>query len=227
MIFSIDHIVFAASPRQSLEITDRLDCAGFRPEAFSLDFPEIGAASESLSFKGGGFVEFVVELDSTRSPQVWFNEVPRVVGLGFSSDDFEADTWWSSEPEGWVMDEDHALPGGSRLNIHAAGPHEHLSDFFVFVMDRPDGRLQFPERSSGPRLRQLTFQGAQADQWKSRLEEWLRLPVRSDILTVGDVELRFLPGAHPAVRVSPTFEVTSGGGDAPLATGRVELVVAQ
>jgi hypothetical protein len=224
MIVSIDHLVFAASSEQDRELRDRLADAGFYPEAFRLEFPESGVASESLSFSGGGFVEFVVELDTSLSPRVWFHETPRLIGLGFSSDDFDADTGWSSEPDGWVMSEDHILPDGSRINIHAAGPHHHLSDFYVFVMDRPQGQLEFPRRLSGPKLRRISFGGSEADQWRHRLGGWLGLSEDSEGLRVGDVELRFHQSSDPTLRVSPTFDVSTGASEIPLARGEIELV---
>ena len=194
MIFSIDHIVFAADAAESTDLRDSLAETGFQREEFTLEFPEIGATSESLSFASGGFVEFVVGSDRRLAPEVWFADTPRVIGLGFSSNDFAADTWWSSGPRGWVMNEDHVLPDGSCLTIHAAGPHEHSSDFYIFVMDRPDGRLQFSERTEGPRLSRLKFVGLDADVWDKRLREWLQLPERRAleglIGSIGDLAQR-------------------------------------
>lgn len=224
MIFSIDHIVFAASREQSRALRERLTLAGFEPEHFHLEFPEIGAASDSLSYEGGGFVEFVVELDARRSPRVWFDDVPRIIGLGFGSDNFENDTPWAQDPGGWAMDEDHTLSDGSRLTIRAAGPHEHLSDFYIFVMDRPERTLQFSNQGASPKLKRLTFTGAAADRWKQNLIDWLELQQSDMGLHVGDVELRFIPGAHPSIRVSPTFDVDLGSGVVALAGSSLELV---
>ncbi len=222
MIFSIDHIVIAVSRRQHEQLRQRLALAGFAAERFHLEFPEIGAASDSLSYRGGGFVECVVELDPERSPRVWFDNVPRIIGLGFSSDAFERDTPWREE-EGWEMDEDHALPDGSVLNIRAAGPHEHLADFYVFVMDRPDRELQFLDRPEGPKLKRLTFVGVDAERWEKNLSHWLELHHDGVGLRVGDVELRFVPGVRPRVQVSATFEVASGSGVVALAKSALEL----
>jgi hypothetical protein len=223
VIFSIDHIVFAADAAESTDLRDSLAETGFQREEFTLEFPEIGATSESLSFASGGFVEFVVGSDRQLAPEVWFADTPRVIGLGFSSNDFAADTWWSSEPRAWVMNEDHLLPDGSRLTIHAAGPHEHSSEFYVFVMDRPDGRLQFSERTDGPRLNRLKFTGADADAWEKRLREWLRLPARKGALLAGQVELTFDAGDRPGVRISPVFDAGQNG-SLPLSASAIELV---
>ena len=43
----------------------------------------------------------------------------------------------------WAMPEQQGFP-------NAAGPHEHQSDFHVFVMNRKEGVLQFPELTDGP-----------------------------------------------------------------------------
>src|SRR6266511_297189 len=124
VIFSIDHIVFAATRTQRAGLLARPGQFGFRPEAFTLEFPEIGATSESASFSGGAFVEFVVCDDERLAPALWFERTPRVIGLGFSSDAYAADTDWWDWSEAWRMNEDHVLPGGDVLNIHATGPHE-------------------------------------------------------------------------------------------------------
>jgi hypothetical protein len=223
VIFSIDHLVFVASGEQRNSIGPQLELAGFTPEQFHLEFPEIGAASDSLSFRGGGFVEFVVETDSHRSPTVWFGDIPRLMGLGFASDAFDDDTDWSSKPGGWVMDEDHVLPDGSRLNIHAAGPHQHLSDFYIFVMDRPDGALEFPTNDFGPRLLELTFTGSDAHVWRSNFQQWLNLEPDEQSLRVGEVHLHFISAAFPSVRVSPTFEVQARGGEIGLSQSALVL----
>jgi hypothetical protein len=228
VIFALDHIVFAVSETDQQQLLAQLPLLGFRPERFRLEFPEIGAASESLSFSSGAFVEFVVELDAARSPRVWFTEIPRVIGLGFSSDDFEADTSWRGQPEAWLMDEEHLLPDGRTLRIHGAGPHHHQSDFYVFVMDRADGKLEFPDHRTGPvRLRTITLRGAEAPAWHARLQRWLGLAAPGeDTLQVGDVQLRFEGGGHPSVRATPTFEVESD--TLPeLPSGLLELVPAR
>jgi Glyoxalase-like domain len=228
MIFALDHIVFAVSQADQQQLLARLPQAGFRPEPFRLEFPEIGAASESLSFPSGAFVEFVVELDATLSPRVWFHDVPRAIGLGFASNDFEADTWWRDEPGAWVMDEEHLLPDGRLLRIHAAGPHQHQSDFYVFVMDRADGKLEFPEHRSGPlQLRSITLTGADAPAWHERLGRWLNVPSpREDTLQVGEMQLRFQAAQRPSVRATPTFKVSSGSFP-ELPAGLLEVVPAQ
>lgn len=206
MIFALDHIVFSATEPQRDCIAARLEACGFAAEDFSLNFSESGASSESWSFAGGGFVEFVIEHAPGATGSPWFTETPRVIGLGFASDDFESDTAWPSTSQTWRMDESHAMRDGSLLRIHAAGPHEHRSDFYVFVMDRSRAELQFPVRIPAPRLVRITVAGGAAESWRERLSQWLRLPDSGGELMVGDAVLVFAPGSDPSVRALLQFE---------------------
>jgi hypothetical protein len=224
VIFSIDHIVFAATTAQREELMATLAGQGLSPERFTLEFPEIGAASESLSFAGGGFVEFVAELDETRSPKVWFAETPRVIGLGFASDAFERDVGGWSQEEAWRMDEDHVLPDGAVLNIHAAGPHHHLSDFYVFVMDRQSRTLEFPGTGASPSLREIRLHGQEAQRWQRDLASWLQLESEDGALQIGNSSITFADASHLGVRATLVF---AGPFEAdltiPLAAGAIVL----
>jgi hypothetical protein len=225
MIFSVDHIVFAASTEQTRNTLARLTSAGFARRGFELDFPEIGAASESLGYAGGGMVEFVYERVRDDGPSLWFDWVPRVIGTGFASNDFAADTAWN-EADGWTMSEDHRLPDGSIVHIHAAGPHDHMSPFYIFVMDRPDGRLQFPDLGSGPMLRGLEIAGRDAELWRERLKRWLRLEEHAGQLAVGETEINFRNSPDSHLQVSPTFVVDDTAERVPLSDGTINLVAA-
>jgi hypothetical protein len=209
MIFSLDHIVFSATEVERDRVVAGLEPHGFQLEQFTLVFPESGARSDSWSFAGGGFVEFVIE-DAPGVPgSPWFDQTPRVIGLGFASDAFADDTRWEGVENSWRMDEHHRLPTGADLRIHAAGPHEHRSDFYVFVMDRPDGRLEFPSRVSGPRLRRITLAGAEARTWQANLASWLGTELEGGELRVGDVELAFVTTSSPSVRATLHYESES------------------
>jgi hypothetical protein len=225
VIFSIDHIVFAAPPGQRDDLMQSLRQCGLAPVGLSIDFPEDGVASQMLGFRGGGGLEFVVQTDPSRSPELWFAQVPRVIGIGFASDEFVPDTNWDGDPGAWVMDENVKLPDGRTLNIHAAGPHQHKSDFYVFVMDRQDGQLEFPELTDGPRLTRITLAGADAPWWRERLSRWLRLPASTsgEGLLAGQTELVFAPGPSAAVRATLSFTAASETAVLPLAAGAIEL----
>lgn len=214
MIFGVDHLVLCGGRGDLSRLRERLAAAGFVPVAGRLRFDEIGAHSESVAYRGGGFVEVVYEVEHGQAPRPWFDgPVPRVIGLGVSSDDFERDTaGWQ-----WTMDEEQKLDDGSLLRIHAAGPHEHLSELYVFAMDRPDRELDHPDLGSTAELVALTFSGRGNDEWRKRLARWLG---RSD--AIGEVQLHFLEGPGP-VGVNPTFRVVSAPGTVPLAHGAIEL----
>ncbi len=224
MIFSIDHLVFVTSKSQRDRLVSRLAAAGFVRKGFLLNFGEKGSASESLGYAGGGMVEFLYPLDLLKVPEVWFNGMPRIMGLGFASDNFSADTAWDKDPGAWIMNENHMLPDGSTLHIHAAGPHEHISPFYVFVMDRPNGLLQFPELSTGPRLTRLVISGKDARAWRDRLQRWLHLNDHNGRLIVGEVEIRFKQIADAEMRASPRFMVTAGQGRLSLSGSSLQLI---
>jgi hypothetical protein len=232
LIFAIDHIVFAATARQRAELIATLQGCGFPPVDFHLDFPDIGGASDSVGMRGGSSLEFVYPTPGPGQPgsspsgtgqDAWFAEVPRVIGLGFASDSFDADTDWDGDPGAWTMPAQQGFP-------NSAGPHEHHSDFYVFVMNRKDGVLQFPELAKAPaapatpRLARITLTGQAAGQWRGRLSRWLRLPAAGDGLAAGSTELAFADGPGPSVRATLTFEVTGSPAVLPLAAGELRLV---
>ena len=225
MIFSIDHIVFSATPDQRDGLLRALRGGGLADVGLSLDFPADGVASQMLGYRGGGGLEFVVQLAPSLAPAPWFTQVPRVIGLGFAGDDFDHDTNWDGDPGAWVMDEDVSLPDGRDLHIHAAGPHLHHSDFYVFVMDRPARTLEFPELTDGPRLTRITLAGAQAPWWHERLSRWLRLPPSADGdgLMAGDTELIFAAGPSATVRATLSFADAAEAAVLPLVAGAIEL----
>ena len=221
MIFAIDHIVFSATSQQRTDLLAALHASGFAalPGDFHLEFPRNGCASDSAGFRGGASLEFVYQGEQAGGPGPWFAEVPRVIGLGFSSDSFDADTAWDGDPGAWTMAEEQGFP-------NSAGPHEHYSDFYVFVMNRKEGRLQFPELTAGPRLTAITLAGAGAQTWRDRLSRWLKLPAAGDGLAVGDVRIGFADGPHPNARATLTFETSGPAALIPLASGELRLVPA-
>jgi hypothetical protein len=214
VIFGVDHLVLCGGRGDLARLRARLSTAGFAPVPGRLRFDAIGAHSESVAYRGGGFVEVVYEVVPGKAPRPWFDgPVPRVIGLGVSSDEFERDTAGSQ----WTMDEEQRLDDGSVLRIHAAGPNEHRSELYLFAMDRPDRELDHPGLGATSELVALTFSGRGSERWRQRLARWLG---SSD--AIGHVQLRFLERPGP-VAVSPTFRVSSAPGTVLLASGAIEL----
>jgi hypothetical protein len=216
VIFGVDHVVLCGSRSDLRRLRSRLAPAGFVPVPGRLRFDEIGVHSESLAYGGGGFIEVVCEVRAATAPRAWFGgSVPRVMGIGVSSDDFERDTaGWP-----WTMDEEQMLDDGSTLRIHAAGPHEHLSEVYLFAMDRDDRTLEHSGLGGSAELVSLSFAGRDAPLWRHRLAEWLG---RAD--AIGDVRLEFLQTDGPGVVLTPSFRVRSAPGAVPLAAGAIELI---
>jgi hypothetical protein len=222
VIFAVDHVVLACSAGDRRRIAAGLERAGARREAFTLDFPDTGVTSDSWSLAGGEYLELLVEAPGRRGPATWFDAPTRVIGIGFSSDDFSADVAWPQEPGRWGMDEEHTLPDGRRHRIVAAGPHAHDSPFYVFVMDRPGRARDFPARPSGPCLRRITLVGRDAPALAHRLGGWLNRPVDGGTLRVGECEICAGDDPRPGVRATLTLR-----GDArieiPMAAGEIEI----
>jgi hypothetical protein len=223
VIFSVDHVVFAATRQQASDLITTLHGYGFAPLDFHLDFPEDHLASDSVGLQSGISLEFVYETAEHKGPAAWFDQVPRVIGIGFASDDFASDTAWDGDPGAWTMPEQQGFP-------NAAGPHEHQSDFYVFVMHRQDGILQFPELTDGPRLAQITLTGAGAPSWRDRLQRWLGMKADAGCLAVGDARIRFADGPAASVRASLTLQADAGQRAGqnpvviPLAAGEIRLL---
>jgi hypothetical protein len=140
-----------------------------------------------------------------------------VIGIGFSSDDFAVDTAWEGDAGAWTMPEQQGFP-------NAAGPHEHQSDFYVFVMNRESGVLQFPGLTEGPQLAQITLAGAESASWRERLQRWLGLKSDGGSLVVGDTRITFADGQAAGVRASLTLQATQNPAVIPLATGEIRLI---
>jgi hypothetical protein len=214
VFFGIDHLVLCGTRHDHSRLAERLGRSGFSTVPNPFRFDDIGAHSRSLAFRDGAYVEVVYEVGSG-APAVWFGgELPRVMGIGVSSDDFARDTAGFE----WHMDETLRLDDGTQHRIVAAGPHEHLSELYVFAMDRPDRTLDWPEIAGSPRLRALRFAGAQSGEWRQRFARWF-----GSSEAIGDAELRFEEGPHPRVAVSLVFSVEDEPGSVPLAVGSIEL----
>lgn len=140
-----------------------------------------------------------------------------MIGIGFSSDDFAVDTTWEGDPGAWTMTEQQGLP-------NAAGPHEHQSDFYVFVMNRKSGVLQFPELTDGPQLEEITLAGAESASWRGRLQRWFGLKADRGSLAVGDTRITFADGQAARVRASLTLQASQNPVIIPLATGEIRLI---
>jgi hypothetical protein len=219
VIFSVDHVVFAATSQQASNLITTLHDCGLQPLDFHLDFPEDHLASDSVGLQGGISLEFVYETAEDEGRAAWFDQVPRVIGIGFSSDDFPVDTAWPNDPGAWTMAAEQGMPS-------AAGPHEHQSDFYIFVMNRKDGVLQFPELTAGPRLKQITLAGADSARWRERLQGWLGLEAEGDNLVAGGTRIAFTDGPAASVRASLTIQTGQGPAVIPLATGEIRLIAA-
>jgi hypothetical protein len=215
MFFGVDHLVFAAARELDPQLVAPLDRAGFVLAPGRLRFDDAGVHSHSHAYVDGAYVELVYPVGPA-APQVWFGaNVPRLIGIGVSTDAFDSDTaGWL-----WTIDEEQRLDEVTTLRIHAAGPHEHLSELYLFAMDRPDRVLDHPGLGGTPELVRLELRGRGHERWRACIESWLG---RSD--HIGPTELFFADGPHEDVAVSPVFRCGTGAAAlVPLAVGAIVL----
>src|SRR5260370_41684778 len=108
VIFPFDHVVLAAKRQQASDLITALQGYGFSPLDYHLEFPDDHLASDSVGLQGGISLEFVYETAEHEGPAAWFDQVPRVIGIGFSSDDFAIDRTVGGRPRR----ADHARAAG-------------------------------------------------------------------------------------------------------------------
>jgi hypothetical protein len=69
VIFSVDHVVFAATRQQASDLITELQGYGFSLLDFHLDFPDDHPASDSVGLQGGISLEFVYETGEHVGPE--------------------------------------------------------------------------------------------------------------------------------------------------------------
>jgi hypothetical protein len=220
VLTGIDHLILATPGDEVGSLAERLYEAGFcRGDGGS----HVGGATanSNVYFAKGAFIELLFEQAVGSGPAEWFTHVPRIQGVGFMSTDLRRDAEaWGDSPEAWDREFSRIRNDGVKTTSHAAGP-ARMGEFYVFAMDRAEGRYG---DDATPELVRLEFRGRDADLWETRLHRWLRLEPSGDgRFVLNDLEFIFQAGDEPAVNVFPTFRVRHGDGLIPLANAVLTL----
>jgi hypothetical protein len=224
VILHLDHIVVPTTRKHRQELTRRLVDAGFvHVESGRSD--ENGVEHHLLSFNGGAFLELACELEPRACPlDGLFDITTRVAGVGFSSNDLDADlTAWSDDeeaPDAWYWEHEWFGGDDTRNFYRAAGPIP-VGQSYLFLMDTDQTNYHHVE--SDARLREIVFHGTDHELWRERYRRWLRLPAADDSFDVAGVRLRFEPDDDEGIEVRLVFDVPSGGGSVQLARSTFEL----
>jgi Glyoxalase-like domain len=220
VLTGIDHLILAARREDITSLEERLYGAGFRRGDGG---SHVGGATanSNVYFAKGAFIELLFEQATGSGPNEWFARVPRIQGVGFMSTDLRSDAEaWSDSPEAWDREFSRVRDDGVTTTSHAAGP-VRMGEFYVFAMDRAEGRYA---DDATPQLVRLEFRGRDADVWATRLHRWLRLEPSGDgRFVLNNLEFLFEADDEPAVNVSPTFRVRQGDGLIPLANAVLAL----
>ncbi len=222
----IDHLILAVSPEEQGVIATALTAAGFVDHGQSTPAPADGfedkgaIRNQYLSFSGGGFIEMLAVDEITPEVELWFEETPRIQGIGFSTDRYdEQATPWASMAGSW--NEEFGKHGDEEY-FWAAGPLTHEAKFYPFVMGRP--RTPYADVASPVELRKVVFAGRNSDHWKQGFGTWFELTSIDGGYRADDgVVLEFIDGEHEDMRVSAVFDVPGESVTIPISGGTIEL----
>jgi hypothetical protein len=224
MLKALDHLVMAIDRDRLDDIRQQLYAAGFWPGGDPGEHETTKTADENFVYADGAYLELVWELSDASGPSVWFERIPRLQGVGFSSDDYAADIApWKDEDGAWDVRYAKVLEDGSRFEVRGGGPIAMFdNEFYIFVMDRELPRFPL---GAEPRLRRLTFAGTDAELWRERLARWTPMPESDGGGYVFDgTEFRFEPDSFPGSWVSLLYTVPGEGATIPLAHGELVLL---
>lgn len=223
MLMALDHLVLAIDRRQLDDLRQQLYAAGFLPAGDPGDNDGHETSDENFVYANGAYLELVWERRDGAGPPIWFKRIPRLQGVGFSTNDYAGDIApWMGEEGAWDVQVSKVLADGQRFFARGSGPIPmEENEFYLFIMDREQPRMVL---GAEPRLRRLTFSGTDAEVWRERLGRWLKLPQADGGYVFDGTEFRFEPDSYDGSWVSLMYTVPSGGGSIPLAHGELALV---
>jgi hypothetical protein len=216
VILGIDHVILAIDRQDHPRISERLRAAGFAHADAGRHVGQ-GTANENLALAGGAYLELLFPDPPPDPTEAWFDPVPRILGVCFTSSDIDADSAaWEGDEGAWTQDLHKTLDDGTSVHFRLAGPHDRDGVFFVFLLERQ--QPAFGELGATARLERLTFSGSDAGRWRESFARWL-----GDGAGAGEVDIRFEETEGSPLTIDATFAVPVGEGELPLAAGRIEL----
>jgi hypothetical protein len=220
---ALDHLVMAIDREQLAATGEALRAAGFEPGGDDGDHTNTETADQNWVYANGAYLELVWERAHGSGPAVWFERIPRLQGVGFTTNDYRGDIEpWMSEEGAWDLQVSKVLADGKRFFARGSGPIPMFeNEFYVFIMDREQPRFPLGAR---PTLRRLRFAGTDADEWRARLGKWLHLPEQDGGYQFDGVEFSFEPDSYPGTWVSLVYTVPTGAATIPLAHGELRLL---
>lgn len=221
MILGIDHLVLPVGAADGEALKARLLELGMTKLGDG-DSGDHGASNTLLAFEGGGFLELTWEREPGAAPfPGLFDVVPRIAGVGFTSDDFEEDRrLFADAPEVWLWEREWVRSDGEHVGYRAAGPIP-VGEAYLFLMEGVS--LPNVDVASRGRLTEVRLTGAPAAQWHETYKASLRVSFDGDRCTVGHTDIVFEPDDQPVLVTSITLAGSGVTETIRLAQGSIDL----
>jgi|GEM_PF-6483364 len=231
MPLAIDHLILAVTAEEHGPIVEKLSAAGFFAHPVGApgngESDDIvkgtGLVNQAVSFHGGGFIEVLHSTDTTGTHDMWFNETPRIQGVGFTTEKYdELVKPWEDMPDSWNARFVKTHPNDALDEFWAAGPLTHTGKFYPFVMKSVYPPYKGVEAEA--RLRTITFSGQRYQWWAEHISSWFGLlGSGNEWKTEADERIVFTDGPHEDIRLSVQFDVPGESSQIPLSFGTLEL----
>jgi hypothetical protein len=219
MLIGIDRVIIPIDEGERDELSQRLVDAGL---IYAGDTGLDGhpTADAHFALQGGGFVELVWEREPGASPfRSLFDSMPRVAGLGFTSNDFDNDRQrFAGERAAWLWERSAEEGGASR----SAGPATvGEEDPYLFLIDGQ--RLPYAESGATGRLTEIVVEGRSAAERRRRYAESLAVTFQDQQFVVGDTTVRFRQTTGVTTATSLTVDGARVDGELQLSRGAISF----
>jgi hypothetical protein len=188
MLIGIDRVIIPIDEDEREDLSRRLVDAGlvYTGDTGLSDHP---TADAHFALEGGGFIELVWEREPGTSPfRDLFDAMPRVAGLGFTSNDFDADRQrFAGEGTAWLWERSAEDEGGASRSAGPATVGEE--DPYLFLIDGQ--RLPYADAGATGRLTEIMIEGISAPERRRRYVESLAVTFQDDQFIVGGTTVRF------------------------------------
>jgi hypothetical protein len=220
MLIGIDRIIIPIDEGEREQLSRRIVDAGlvYTGDTGLSDHP---TADAHFALEGGGFIELVWEREPGTSPfGTLFDAMPRVAGLGFTSNDFDADRQrFAGEDTAWLWERAAADEGGASRSAGPATVGEE--DPYLFLIDGQ--RLPYADSGAKGRLTEIVIEGRSAAERRGRYIESLTATFEGDEFVVGATIVRFRQNEGMPIANSLTIEGARVDDELQLSRGAISF----